>query len=218
MTGYQKNAPGRLASVILNGWPVFLAVLLVLVSGLLVGSMSAGRMDRAKAEDLSNYIRDFVQKVGEVNFDPARIAKSAMINNAITVAAMYILGLTVIGIPVTLAILFVRGFVIGFTVGFLTGDMSLGGVILTLSAVLPHNLLHLPAVCFGASASVMFSLLLLKRNFDTAVRIWPGLIRYTAVMGFVLAVTLGAGLVEGYITPAITRLAAGLIVSGQGLR
>ena len=215
MDCYQRKSPGKLRSVFLSGWPVFLIVMLVLISGLMAGSISSSRMDPAKAQDLSTYIQDFVQKVDGVNFDSARIAKNAMFNNAIMVIAIYILGLTVIGMPVTLAILFVRGFIIGFAVGFLTRDMSLGGVLLTLASILPHNLLYFPAVFIGTSASVMFSLLLLKRNFSTSVRILPGLLKYTAVMVGVLVVVLGASLVEGYITPGFTKLAAQFILSGH---
>ncbi|MFZ5652262.1 MAG: stage II sporulation protein M [Bacillota bacterium] len=213
MNGYPRKSPGRLTSAISGGWPVYLTVLLVLAAGLLVGSMSAGRLDKSKSQELSVYVRDFIQKVDGVKFQSSQMARNAMINNVITVAAIYILGLTVIGIPVTLAILFVRGFVIGFAAGFLTGDMSVRGVLLTAAAILPHNLLYIPAVSFGAASSVMFGILLWKRNFDSGVPVLPGLIKYTGIMCVVLLVSIGAGLVEGYVTPHITKMAAGFISS-----
>lgn len=218
MYGYEKRPPGRLASILAGSWPVYLAVLVVLSCGLLAGSMSASRMDKSKSDELSVYVREFVQKVEGIDFESDRMARNAMVNNAIMVAAIYVLGLTVIGMPVTLAILFVRGFVIGFAVGFLTRDLSLGGVLLTIAAILPHNLFYLPAVCIGAASSLTFSSVLLKRNFNTAVRIWPGFLKYTAVMSAVLLITLGAGLVEGYLTPYFTKLAAEAISSGYRLK
>jgi len=218
MNGYNKKIPGRLASALLGGWPAYLIILAVFACGLTAGSMSAVRMDKSKSEELSAYIQDFMQKAEGVSFESARMARNAMINNSITVAAIYVLGLTVIGMPVTLAILFVRGFVIGFAVGFLTRDLSMGGLLLTAAAILPHNLLYIPAMCFGTASSVMFGLLLWKRNFDTGIAIWPRLLRYTGVMTVVLLVSLGAGLVEGYITPQFTKMAAGFISSGFRLR
>ncbi|MFZ5647775.1 MAG: stage II sporulation protein M [Bacillota bacterium] len=214
MIGYARKSPGKLSSIMSGGWPVYFIVLLVLAAGLMVGSMSAGRMDKAKSQELSGYVRDFIQKVEGVDFQSARMARNAMINNVITVTAIYVLGLTVIGIPVTLAILFVRGFVIGFAAGFLAGDLSFRGLLLTVAAILPHNLLYIPAVSFGAASSVMFGLLLWKRNFDTGIPVLPGLVKYTGVMCVVLLVSLGAGLVEGYVTPHITKMAAGFISSG----
>lgn len=218
MYGYHKKTPGRLTSALLGGWPVYIIILAVFVCGLTVGSVSAGRMDTSKSEELSLYIKDFMQNAQGASFESARMARSAMINNSITVAAIYILGLTVIGMPVTLAILFVRGFVIGFAVGFLTRDLSAGGLLLTAAAILPHNLLYIPAICFGTSSSVMFGLLLWKRNFDTGIAIWPRLLKYTGVMTMVLLVSLGAGLVEGYITPQFTKMAAGFISNGFRLK
>lgn len=218
MYGYEKRPPGRLASILAGGWPVYLIVLIVLSCGLLVGSMSAGRMDKSKSDELSVYIKDFVQKAEGISFESDRMARNAMVNNAIMVAAIYVLGLTVIGMPVTLAILFVRGFVIGFAVAFLTRDLSLGGVLLTAASILPHNLLYLPAICAGAASSLMFSMVLLKRNFNTSVRIWPGFLKYTAVMTAVLLITLGAGVIEGYVTPYFTKLAAQALTSGYMLK
>ncbi len=218
MNNYNKKPPGRLASALMGGWPVYLIILVVFTCGLTVGSMSAGSMDTSKSDELSAYIKDFMQKAEGISFESDRMARNAMVNNSITVAAIYALGLTVIGMPVTLAILFVRGFVIGFAVGFLTRDLSMGGLLLTAAAILPHNLLYIPAMWFGTASSVMFGLLLWKRNFDTGIAIWPRLLSYTGVMAVVLLVSLCAGLVEGYITPQFTKMAAGFISSGFRLK
>lgn len=212
MNHCEKRLPGRLVSIFISGWPVHLIVLIVFSAGLIVGVMSAVKMDDAKSDELSRYIKDFVQTVGGVDFEPARMARNAMVNNMVMVTAIYLLGLTVIGMPVILAILFVKGFVIGFATGFLTGNIFSGGLLVT-AAILPHNLFYIPAVCFGASSSIMFALLLLKRNFNSAVRILPGFFKYTTIMASVLLVVVGAGLVEGYVTPVFTKLAAGAISS-----
>ena len=46
-------------------------------------------------------------------------------------------GLTVIGAPVVLGIVFLRGFVLGFTIGFIIDELYVRGLILSLSSVLP---------------------------------------------------------------------------------
>lgn len=212
---YEQKPPGWLASIFISGWPIFLIVLAVFFSGLLVGSISSSKMDKPKTDELSIYVSEFLQRAGEINFDSKKIAKNAIINNVIIVASIYLLGLTVIGIPMTLAILFVRGFVIGFAVGFLTRDLSIEGIFLSITAILPHNLLYIPAICFGAASSMMFALHLSKRNSNRDVRIWPGFLKYTAVMTAVLLITMVAGLVEGYVTPLFTKIAAGIISSGN---
>ncbi len=213
---YCPKTPSRI-SVVLKAWPVISVVLLVLIAGLIMGSLAAGRMDNTKSQDLSLYLRDFIQQVPGINFEPAKIARNSMVNNVIMTTAIYILGLTVIGIPLILAIIFMRGFTIGFAIGFLAKDLSFSGLLLTLAAILPHNILNYPALCIGASASIMFSVLLLKRNFNTSIKIWPNLVAYTLIMSGILVLTLASSVVEGYITPLLTKIAAGMINSRMGL-
>ncbi len=218
MYAYERRQPAGLASLPAGSWPACLLVLLVLSGGLLAGAMYAGRLDYSKSAELSFYIKSLLHKAGETNFESFSMARSAMINNTITVASIYVLGLTIIGMPVTLAILFARGFAIGFASGFLTRDLSLGGVLLTAAAILPHNLFYIPAICIGTAYSLIFSTVLLKRYFDTSIKIWPGFLKYTAVMSAVLMISLGAGLIEGYVTPYFTKAAAEAISSGYNMK
>jgi stage II sporulation protein M len=213
MDGYPSCGPGRLFSVFAGNWPVYLLVLLVFSIGVLAGSFSAVHMGNDKAGELGQYVANFVKNVPTVNFEPATMARSAVKNNIITVVSIYVLGLTMIGIPFILAILFVRGFVIGFAVSFLTRDMSLQGFLFTLASVLPHNLLYIPAVYMASASAVIFAVILWRRNFNGAVAILPRLLGYTGLMVAVLAVAVAAGLVEGYLTPTLTKLVSGFIAS-----
>lgn len=213
MVGYRSCGPGRLFSVLAGKWPVYLLVLMIFSGGVLAGSFSASHMDIKKAGELGQYVDSFTKNVGQVNFEPAKMAKSAVKNNAIMVVSIYVLGLTMIGIPFILAILFVRGFVIGFAVSFLTRDMSLQGFLLTMASVLPHNLLYIPALYLASVSAVMFAVLLWKRNFNSGVPILSRLFSYTGVILAVLAVAAAAGLVEGYLTPYLTKLATGYLSS-----
>lgn len=161
---YSKKTPGRLFSVLAGNWLVYVIVIVVFSCGLLLGSLSANNMDQEKTGVLSEYISNFIKNAGETIYDSKRMATNAIKNNLIMLTAIYILGLTIIGMPVILGILFVKGFVIGFAVSFLTRDLSLRGIFFTSAAILPHNLLYIPAMCLGASSAILFGILLWKRN------------------------------------------------------
>ncbi|KJS65619.1 MAG: hypothetical protein JL50_15125 [Peptococcaceae bacterium BICA1-7] len=181
---------------------------MVFSGGVLAGSFSSAGMDSTKAGELSEYIGDFVESVESVSFESSKMARVAVKNNIIMIISIYVLGLTMIGIPFILTILFTRGFVIGFAVSFLTRDMSLQGLLLTLASVLPHNLLYIPAIYMASVSAVMFAVALWKRNFNSGVAILPRLLSYTGLMLVVVTVAVAAGLVEGYITPYLTKIAS----------
>ena len=57
---------------------------------------------------------------------------------------IWILGISIIGLPVMLILLFLKGMVIGFTVGFLVNQMGWSGFLLSFVSVLPQNIFIIP--------------------------------------------------------------------------
>lgn len=211
MPGARKSF---ISALIMRGWPYLLAAVLVFTLGITMGALSVERLDAGQSEEVSNYLQGFVRDLGDFNPESQRMVRNSLLNGAVMVGAIYILGLTVIGMPVTLAILFARGFVLGFAVGFLVRDLSAGGILLALVSVVPHNLLYVPALLVGVASSLSFGMLLLKRNFNTRVPVFPNYVMYTTMMLVVLAVTLGAGMVESYVSPWLIKMAAEALQGG----
>ena len=118
-----------------------------------------------------------------------------------TLLLAWVLGLSCIGFPVILALVFAKGLAVGFTVGFFVHQWTWKGLLLAGVSVLPHNLLFVPALILAASAGIRFSLILLGllfRKGTTKVRHeW---LRYNGVMAAVAAVFVLGGLVETFVT------------------
>lgn len=107
----------------------------------------AGRFERF----LSNIYTSAAQNDSAVIGRSEILYQSILDNVLKTAALLFVLGLTVIGAPLVLGIVFLRGFVLGFTVGFLIQETSLNGLILAAAAVLPpHNVVAVPAIMIAA--------------------------------------------------------------------
>lgn len=191
-----------------QSWPLYLVVIVIFSLGVLLGSLGVNTLREDQTAELQRYMQSFLAGAAELNVDGTRVFKEALYDNALTAVIMYILGLTVICLPVMLAFIFLRGFILGFTVGFLTMDRELQGLLVILVSMLPQNLFFIPAMIIGGTASLSFSLLLIRRFFNSQTRVWPAFVAYTLVMTGVLAVFTLAGLVEGYVTPQLTRFVA----------
>ncbi|MCL2337106.1 MAG: stage II sporulation protein M [Firmicutes bacterium] len=194
-----------------QAWPLYLIVTGVLSLGIWAGYLGANSLQAAQSAELHSYLATFLAQLAEINPDRAQMARNALYNNLLTGAIMYIMGLTVISLPLLLAFIFIRGFVLGFTVGFLAAQYKIQGVLVLLVSVLPHNIFFVPALIIGGTASMSFSLLLIKRFFNSHTPVWPGLISYTLLMAGVMAVFLLAALTEAYVTPELTRFSAVLL-------
>ncbi|MFA7467377.1 MAG: stage II sporulation protein M [Desulfotomaculaceae bacterium] len=199
----------RLCSASLRqGWPLYLAVTGVLGLGILTGSLGANSLQAEQAAELHRYLQTFLAQVSEIDLDQAQMARSALYDNLLAGAIIYILGLTIICLPLVLAFIFIRGFVLGFTVGFLATQQELQGFFIIVMSMLPHNIFFVPALIIGGTASVSFSLLLIRRFYNSQTPVWPGFMSYTLIMVGVMAVFFIAALTEAYITPEMTRFSA----------
>ncbi|MHB8985476.1 MAG: stage II sporulation protein M [Eubacteriales bacterium] len=189
------------------GWPAYLLVLAAFAAGVIAGASGVERLSAEQSTSLSYFLDRFVFQSGSIEIDPV-LARDALYNDTAVILAFYVLGLTVIGIPVLLGLVFFRGFILGFAVNYLTVDRPMQGLVIILAAILPQNLFLVPAILIGGAASLSFSMLLARRFLDSRFLIWPGFTRYSGMMAAILGLASVAALVEVYLTPSLLKLAA----------
>ena len=111
-----------------------------------------------------------------------------------------------------MALLFYRGFAIGFTVAFLARENALQGMLFAAAAVLPQNLLYVPASLLAGACAFIFSVLLLRRRFTG--RNFPYgwyFVQYTLLLLFAAALLAAGGVVESVITPVFMQTVASVL-------
>lgn len=197
------------AASLRQGWPLYLVVTGIFGLGVLLGSVSVASLQENQVAELHRYLQTFLSGVAEMHVDRAELARSALYDNLLAGACIYILGLTIICLPLVLAFIFIRGYVLGFTVGFLTGQ-ELQGLLVIIMSMLPHNIFFVPALIIGGTASLSFSLLLLRRFYNSRTPVWPGFVSYTIIMAGVMVLFTAAAVTEAYVTPELARFSATL--------
>lgn len=203
-----KRFWGIWAASLRHNWPVYLVILVVFILGFTAGVYGVQRLQSDQARELGSYLDSFLQQAGAIEVDSVKALRDVLYNDIIIILAIYLLGLTVIGIPAILGIIFTRGFVLGFTIYFLAREKSIQGIILAFAAVLPQNIFLIPALLMGGVASLSFALLLARRFYNSKVLVWPSFVVYSSLMLMVMACSAGAGLIEVYFTPFLVKLAA----------
>ncbi|MCG8401742.1 MAG: stage II sporulation protein M [Firmicutes bacterium] len=202
----------RLCSASLRqDWPVYLVVTGVFGLGILLGSVGVNSLPADQVHELHRYMQSFLSRAAEMEVDQVMLARQALNDNLLAGLIIYILGMTIICLPLVLAFIFIRGSVLGFTMGFLAAERELQGWFVILLSLLPHNAIYIPALIIGGTASMSFSILMLKRFYNSRVRVWPGFVGYTMIMAFVTFLLLIAALVEAYITPELIRFSASFL-------
>ncbi|MBX5466556.1 MAG: stage II sporulation protein M [Firmicutes bacterium] len=135
---------------------------------------------------------------------PAGAFAAALVANLKSLGLVYLLGLSVVGVPLVLAALFLRGFVVGFSLGVLWGDRTEAGIGWLLGAVAVQNLLWVPALVVTGALALAFSWWLVKgRQLSSQGGLFAEFARYTTGALVMALVAVAATGWEVFLAPTV---------------
>lgn len=182
--------------------------LATLAVGLIFGILAVGVLTPSEKAQLISQIHQFVT-LAHRQGSFGDLFQPALMQNLKAMGLLYMLGVSVAGMPLVLVLLFFRGFVVGFTVAFLIAGLKWQGVGLTLATVAAQNLLMVPALVIAGALALAFSWQLLFPRSASAgqeVGIPEAFARYTLVLAGLCGVIVAATAVEIYVGPFLLRL------------
>lgn len=197
----------RIRQHMYDSWWIYLFVCLCFIAGIIFGSLGVNELSQEQAAGLEDYVNKGLGLYTD-KIDFSFTARQAIYKNLLNWGKIFFLGLTVIGMPLVLIIVFTRGFVLGFTIVFLIQTGSYAGGALAFLAIIPPNLLSFPAYIMASVAAINFSLYLLKGRDPTtrSMSITQYFFGYLGVMLTLGLLFAGSALIEGYLSPFFIRL------------
>ncbi|GED66577.1 stage II sporulation protein M [Brevibacillus reuszeri] len=176
--------------------------------GIIFGAVLVNSLPLSQKQELYGFLQYFFNSLGQQGIpETSSHFQESFGYYAKTVAIMWVLGLSIIGLPMILLMLFLKGVVVGFTVGFLVNQLQWQGVTFAMMGVLPQNLLVVPALFIIGVSGISFSLRLIKtRLVSKRDDIMPHFIGYTALVICMLGVLTMAALFETFVSPRLMQV------------
>jgi len=181
-----------------NRWQ-YIVIGLVFLVGLVMGGQKVEGLEGGVRDYLRELIDTYLQEGQKAPIYGPGILLAALATQAKTVVAIWFLGLTVIGVPLILAVVFLRGYALGFTVGFLVQQKGGAGVIMSILSILPQNLVYIPLLIIWAVIAVNFSSYLIGRHPGAALG--KTLINYSLLLAVFLVLFTAGAFIEAYLSP-----------------
>lgn len=190
-----------------NNLPLYFFVLVFFVAGIAAGAFTVDALSSMQKEELVSYFQSFFSILDKEPVQSATVFKQSFLNNSQFVLIIWVLGITVIGIPLIIMVIGIKGFIIGFSVSFLVEGMGLRGLLFALAAVLPQNLLIVPGILVAGVLGLSFSISMLRRKKSKTKKSFSSeLTVYSFNILLALLILFVGSLIEGYITPVFIKL------------
>lgn len=193
---------------------VYLFTIVLFLMGVIFGAIVVNSLNLSQKQDLYYYLTQFFGQVAKGEFASAYdMFQQSYFHNLQYIGFMWVLGISIIGLPLILVLLFLKGVVVGFTVGFLVNQMGWQGFLLSFVSVMPQNFIVIPAFIIMGTIAISFSLKMVRNQFMKRMHepIFPMIMRYAFVMVAISALLLISASLEAYVSPMIMKQVVQLI-------
>ncbi|WP_156289289.1 stage II sporulation protein M [Oceanobacillus salinisoli] len=181
---------------------IYLFMIILFLTGIIFGAIIVNSMNFVQKQDLFFYLeRFFKQIVDGQTIDHTLILRESFFYHAKYLFLLFLLGLSVIGLPIVWVLLYVKGLVVGFSVGFLVNQLGFKGLLLAALSIAPQNVVIIPIYIIAGTLSMIFSLTLLNKLFSRRPSgpIFQPFGRYMLTFSLLLGASLVASSIEAYV-------------------
>ena len=161
--------------IILKKKIILIGVGIVLVLGLLFGSIFITILSNNDKKELLENVSNYFNYYQNITFqDKLNIFKESFVKNLIYFILIWIFGISIIGLPIILIMLFYKCFILGFSISSIFAKYKLSGLYKIIIYIFPSRIILLILSIFLAVISINLSIKLIKScikkkafNFNT---------------------------------------------------
>lgn len=185
---------------------LYLIVIIILIIGITVGVVFINNINADGAGEIKNYITDFINQLKQgYHVDTGELLRKSLSDNLILIVTMWLLGSTVVGIPIVLGIVLFRGFCIGYSLSAIIASLGVQkGILFFLTTMFLQNLIFIPVIlCMTISCIKLYKSIMKDRRREN---IKVEIIRHTLVSIMLGLLLIIAAFIESYVSTNLLML------------
>lgn len=183
---------------------IYLFLILLFLIGVIFGAIIVNSMDFIQKQRLFFYVDQFFQRLLEGPIvQKHEVVQTSFVYHFQYLALFFILGLSVIGLPLIWILIFIKGVVVGFSVGFFVNQLSWKGLMFAAASIAPQNLIAIPIYLLASGLAMIFSFTLLQKIFSRKLQKEPigqYFVQYLLVFIMLMVIASAASFVEAFIS------------------
>ena len=206
----KSNVKDLILRHIYENFKLYLIVIIIFIIGIVAGVIFINNVNGDQATEIQNYITEFINLLKQdYHIDTGLLLKKSLSDNLILIITMWLLGSTVIGIPIVMGIVLFRGFCIGYSVSAIIATLGVQkGILFFTVTMLLHNLIFIPVIiCMTISCMKLYKSIMKDRRREN---IKIEIIRHTLISIVLSLFLVVASLIESYVSTNLLMLSINL--------
>ena len=194
-----------LKEYIKNNFKEYLLVCILFIIGIFIGVMAINFSNENNIEEIEKVINEVVKNYKKVeNINNLQLTFQSIKRNVLFAIILWTGGTTIIGLPIVLLSILIRGVILGFTISSITVALgTLKGILFCIVSVVLQNILYIPAILtIGVSSIKLYkSIITDKRKENIKIEV----IRHTIISTIMIAVLVLSTIIENFISLKIIK-------------
>ena len=184
---------------------VFLVGLFLI--GLIAGSIFITIISKSDQALVKEYIKEFVNKLNYLE-----ALKNASLSNGLFIVIVWLLGFSIIGIPIVIFMYFSKAFILGFSLSSFILQYKFKGLLLALIYFFPHHVVNILAYTLILIYSLKISFILINSIIKKKTISFKAIMnRYLIVFAVSIGMVIVASLYECFVVPFLIRNLIGFL-------
>lgn len=186
---------------------IFVFLFVLMLMGIIAGSIFTTILNSSDKELVINHLNEFIDNINNNRLDYLFALKNNLITNISYVILIWLLGISVIGLPIIIIMFFTKCFILGFSVGAVLTTFKLKGILVSLVYVFPGQVISLLFLLLLMMYSMSFTFkmiyaILKKKSIDFKLI----MNKYFKILLIVLGTIILMSLYDTYLMPRLIKL------------
>jgi len=186
---------------------VILFLIILIMIGIIVGSMFTLILNSSDKSLVVEYIKSFIQNIDKNKLLFSETLINTLIINMIYILFIWVLGLSVIGLPIIILINFWKSFVLGFSISSFIITYGIKGCLLSFFYLFPHLIINLFFIIILSMYSIrvtikLFNSIIKKKTIDFKLI----MNKYTYILLLSTFICILTSLYETFVSHYILKL------------
>ncbi len=199
---YSKNKRRKLFKLL-----VYITLISVIIGIFYVAVISKNERDLIKIS-----FDNFFKNINNNKIDSLNMLINNILSNIVVTVLVWILGISIIGIPISIIYLIIKSFVLGFTISSLLYTYSIKGIIIMLIYSIPF-LINLFIIFILTFYAINFSKMLYLNLFKKEeFNLRKMAITYSKLLCIMIVILLISSIFSSYLMPILLKSFTNLVI------